>query len=74
MVVRLEDGLPVMICLQCPHQGAYHMTSLGRLVSSSTRDLARTLRKAGRSSTYLKLAAVRYLAGLDSQSPGIGSV
>ena len=50
------------------------MTSLGRLVSSSTRDLARTLRKAGRSSNYLKLVAVRYLAGLDSQSPGSGSV
>ena len=63
-----------MICLQWPHQGAYHMTSLALLLSSSTRDLASTLRKACRSWTYLKLAAVRYFAGRESQSPGSGSV
>jgi hypothetical protein len=49
-----------MMFLQCPHQGAYHMTSLGRLASSST--------------TSRKLAAVRYLLGPLSQSAGSGSV
>lgn len=62
-----------MIVLQCPHQGAYHMTRLGRLVSSRTRDLW-WREGGGGAETYLKFTAVRYLAGLVSQCSGRGSV
>merc|ERR1719334_2299124 len=46
--------------LQWPHQGAYHITRLGRVLSSSTR--------------CWKFSPVRYSAGLASQSLGRGSL